>query len=294
MHFHLVFVCVCRISGPLTNLQQRKMDIMRAQVFAEHAGLKNQQFFFLSFFLIWLYSCGLYCFNSNVRQTWACQTFWNTSEHLVVLRCLYIAVRETLRFPALDVKFMSLVWHNSTQADYIRHREHICVRQVTRDRSLKTACTLVHCVVRERAHTLGKRWAECNRLPPMNVNRSLIDENKQRLYVYLLFDCISLQIQWLALLNSLMKALSLKESLRLVNRRSPRPRRTASWWLIIILTTTILCFCGKISIEDNQSRIYSLWFYYTNSPKRHCASRLDYKPAERETITVEAWLTQQK
>lgn len=113
------------------------------------------------------------------------------------------------RFPAFDVKFISLVWHNSTQADYIGHREHICVRQVTRDCSVKTACTLVHCVVRECAHILGERWTECNCLAPMNVNRSIIDshESKQRLYVRLLFDCISLQIQWSALLNSLTKAL---------------------------------------------------------------------------------------
>lgn len=52
MHFHLVFVCVCQINGPLKNLQQRKMDTVRAQVFAEHAGLKNQRFsFFICFFL---------------------------------------------------------------------------------------------------------------------------------------------------------------------------------------------------------------------------------------------------
>lgn len=44
---------------------------------------------------------------------------------------------------------------------------------------------------------------------------------------------------------------------------------------------------GKISTEDNQSWIYSSWFYYTNSPKRHCASRLDYKPAEWDTITLD-------
>lgn len=181
-------------------------------------------FLFVSFFFfIWLYSRGLYWFNFNVRQTWACQTFWNKSEELVVLRCLYIAVRGTLRFPTLDVKFISLVWHNSAQADYIGHREHICVRQVTRDCSLKRACTLTHCVVHELAHILGKQWTECEHLPPKNVKRSITDshESKQRLYVRSLFDCISSQIQWLALLHSLTKALCQKKSLRLVNRCSP-------------------------------------------------------------------------
>lgn len=44
MHFHLVFVCVCQINGPLKNVQQHKMGIMKAQEFAEHTSSDNQQF----------------------------------------------------------------------------------------------------------------------------------------------------------------------------------------------------------------------------------------------------------
>ena len=52
MHFHLVFLCVCQINGPLKNLLQHKMDIMKAQVFAEHASAENLRFSFFVYMII--------------------------------------------------------------------------------------------------------------------------------------------------------------------------------------------------------------------------------------------------
>lgn len=70
MHLHLVFVCVGQINGPLKNLPQHKVDIMKAQVFAERASSENQRFLYT---IILSWAC--HWFNFDAADTYACQIF---------------------------------------------------------------------------------------------------------------------------------------------------------------------------------------------------------------------------
>lgn len=61
-HFHLVFVCVCQINGPLRNLQPHKTDIRR------HRCLQSAERVIISFLLVWIFSCHFFQI-LNLRQT---------------------------------------------------------------------------------------------------------------------------------------------------------------------------------------------------------------------------------